>query len=79
MRRPRAEVVPLIESTAIRAGSSVRAALQVTLPEGLHTQSDKPRDPTVIPTVLTVDVPAAALWTGALATERSGNHRDDTF
>ena len=25
-------------------------------PEGLHTQSNKPRDPTLIPTVLTVDV-----------------------
>ena len=28
LRRPRAEIVPLIESTAVRAGTSVRAALQ---------------------------------------------------
>ncbi len=62
LRRPRAEVSPLIESTAVRAGSSVRAALQVTLPEGLHTQSNKPRDPTLIPTVLTIDVPAGITW-----------------
>src|SRR5262249_57304511 len=62
LRRPRAEIVPLVESTAVRAGTSVRAALQVTLPEGLHTQSNKPRDPTLIPTVLTVDAPAGVTW-----------------
>src|SRR5262249_33092603 len=38
------------------------AALQVTLPEGLHTQSNAPRDPTLIPTVLTVDAPAGVTW-----------------
>jgi thioredoxin:protein disulfide reductase len=61
-RRPRAEVVPLVESTTVRAGSSVRAALQVTLPEGLHTQSNKPRDETLIPTVLSLDLPAGVTW-----------------
>ena len=34
------------------AGQTVHVALQVSLPEGLHTQSNKPRDPTLIPTVL---------------------------
>ena len=62
LRRPRAEISPLIETTAVRAGGSVRAALQVTLPEGLHTQSNKPRDPTLIPTVLTIDTPAGVTW-----------------
>ena len=62
LRRPRAEVVPLIESTAVRAGSGVRAALQVTLPEGLHTQSNRPRDPNLIPTVLAIDLPAGITW-----------------
>ena len=62
LRRPRAEISPLVESPTLRAGSSVRLALQVTLPEGLHTQSNKPRDPTLIPTVLTVDVPAGITW-----------------
>ena len=42
----------------VRAGAKVRLALKVALPEGLHTQSDKPRDPTLIPTVLTIDAPA---------------------
>jgi cytochrome c biogenesis protein CcdA/thiol-disulfide isomerase/thioredoxin len=36
----------------------VRLALKVSLPEGLHTQSNKPLDPTLIPTVLTIDAPA---------------------
>jgi thioredoxin:protein disulfide reductase len=56
LERPKAEVTPLVEGTA-RAGSSVRVALKVSLPEGLHTQSNKPRDPTLIPTKLTVDAP----------------------
>ena len=62
LRRPRAEISPLVESPTLRAGNSVRLALQVTLPEGLHTQSNKPRDPTLIPTVLSVDVPAGITW-----------------
>ena len=55
--RPRAEVTPLIETDGAAAGTSVRVALKVSLPEGLHTQSDRPRDPTLIPTVITVDAP----------------------
>ena len=34
-------------------GSTARLALQVTLPEGFHVQSNAPRDPSLIPTVLT--------------------------
>ncbi len=30
----------------------------MVLPEGLHTQSNKPRDPNLIPTELTIDAPA---------------------
>jgi hypothetical protein len=56
-RRPRAELTPLLEGTA-KAGAPVRAALKVVLPEGLHTQSNKPRDPNLIPTELTIDAPA---------------------
>ena len=55
--RPKADVAPLVEGPA-RAGSPVRVALEVTLPEGLHTQSNKPRDPLLIPTTLTIDAPA---------------------
>src|SRR3984893_3944659 len=56
--RPKAEMTPLVESDGVRAGAPVRVALRVALPEGLHTQSDRPRDPNLIPTVLTIDLPA---------------------
>jgi thiol:disulfide interchange protein DsbD len=58
MRRPKAEVAPYTAATTIAAGSTTRVALTVTLPEGLHVQSDAPRDPSLIPTVLTVEAPA---------------------
>ena len=32
--------------------------MQVSLPEAFHIQSNKPRDPALIPTVLTIDAPA---------------------
>jgi len=54
--RPKADVVPLVEGPA-RAGSTARLALKVSVPEGLHTQSNKPRDPLLIPTTLKIDVP----------------------
>jgi thiol:disulfide interchange protein DsbD len=57
LRRPRAEVTPLVEGTA-RPGGPARVALKVTVPEGLHTQSNKPRDPNLIPTELSIDAPA---------------------
>ena len=56
LRRPKADVVPLVEGQ-VHAGSEARVALKVSLPEGLHTQSNKPRDPTLIPTVLAIDAP----------------------
>ncbi len=58
LRRPQADVTPLVEKAGVRPGEAVRLALQVSLPEGLHTQSDKPSDPSLIPTVLTIDAPA---------------------
>ena len=58
MTRPRAQVTPLVETESIAPGSTVRVALQVSLPEGLHTQSNKPRDPLLIPTEITIDAPS---------------------
>ena len=55
--RPRAELRPLIETDGARAGQTVRVAVKVRLPETLHVQSDQPRDPSLIPTVLSVDPP----------------------
>ena len=56
VQRPRAEVTPLAEPRAANA-STVRVGLKVSVPEGLHTQSNKPRDPNLIPTELQVDAP----------------------
>jgi thioredoxin:protein disulfide reductase len=58
--RPRAEITPLVQGPA-HPGSFARVALKVTLPEGLHTQSNKPREQAFIPTVLTLDPPAGII------------------
>ena len=55
LKRIPAELVAIVESDGVHAGTTVRAALQVTLPEGFHVQSNKPRDPSLIATELTVD------------------------
>jgi thiol:disulfide interchange protein DsbD len=57
LRRPKADVTPIVEG-AVRPGSTARVALKVSVPEGLHTQSNQPRDPNLIPTELNVDTPA---------------------
>jgi cytochrome c biogenesis protein CcdA/thiol-disulfide isomerase/thioredoxin len=57
-RPPQATIAPFVEANGVRPGSPIRVALTVTLPEGLHVQSDTPRDPSLIPTVLTIDAPA---------------------
>lgn len=57
-KRPRVELTAAIDTTPIRPGTSVRLLLKVRLPAGVHVQSDKPRDPSLIPTVLTVKPPA---------------------
>ncbi|HEY7287485.1 MAG TPA: thioredoxin family protein [Vicinamibacterales bacterium] len=55
-QRPRATVTPFAEARAANA-STVKVGLKVSVPEGLHTQSNKPRDPNLIPTELQVDAP----------------------
>jgi DsbC/DsbD-like thiol-disulfide interchange protein len=57
-QRPRAEVTPAVETTPVRAGSVARLSLRVRLPKNIHVQSNKPRDPSLIPTVLTIEAPA---------------------
>src|SRR5262249_55334606 len=56
IKRPRAEVTPLV-ARAAHSGETARVALKVSLPEGLHTQSNKPRDENLIPTELSVTAP----------------------
>lgn len=55
--RPRAEVTPVVESTPARAGETARLSLRVRLPAEVHVQAHEPRDPSLIPTVLTVEAP----------------------
>ena len=57
LRGVKAEVTPLLDSDGVHAGDTVRGALTVTLPEGFHVQSNKPRDPDLIATELSVDAP----------------------
>src|SRR5918994_4842979 len=52
---PRAKITPIVEAHSVAPGARTRLALEVSLPPKLHTQADKPRDPLLIPTVLTVD------------------------
>lgn len=58
LRRPKAEVTAVAEHDRVLAGRRARLALRVALPEALHVQSDAPRDPSLIPTVLTVEAPS---------------------
>jgi cytochrome c biogenesis protein CcdA len=51
-----AELAPVVESD-VPAGSGVRAAVQVRVPEGYHLQSNAPRDPSLIPTMLVFETP----------------------
>jgi DsbC/DsbD-like thiol-disulfide interchange protein len=56
-RRPVAEVAPRVDTKAPRPGATIRLVAHVRLPEGLHVQSNKPRDPDLIPTDLSVEPP----------------------
>ena len=52
-----ADLAPIVETETITPGSEVHVALQVTLPEGFHMNSNKPRDPLLIPVVLSIPGP----------------------
>ena len=53
-----ATLTTLLDADGVRAGTSVRAVAKVVLPpdwKGLHTNANKPRDPSLIPTELTLE------------------------
>lgn len=58
MMRPRADVTPRVDTAEVRAGRPVDLSVRVQLPDTLHVQANAPRDPSLIPTVLTIDAPA---------------------
>ncbi len=65
----KADLVPLVETDTVTPGSDVRVALEVHLPEGYHMNSNKPRDPMLIPVVLTVPSPDQSLPAGITVSE----------
>jgi DsbC/DsbD-like thiol-disulfide interchange protein len=56
-RQAQAELTPVVQRQAIQPGQTVIVELEVELPRDIHVQSDEPRDPFVIPTVLTFTLP----------------------
>jgi thioredoxin:protein disulfide reductase len=65
LRRPRAELTPVNAADGVHPGSTIRVALQVALPDkSLHVQSDQPKDPSFIPTLLSVNPPAGLVVRG---------------
>jgi thiol:disulfide interchange protein DsbD len=57
-RLPYAEATAVAVGESVRAGTTVRLRLQVKVAPGFHIQSDRPRDPSLIPLTLTIDAPA---------------------
>jgi len=58
VRRPTAEVATRVETKAPKPGTTVRLIARVRLPQGLHVQSNKPREAGLIPTEVTLTPPA---------------------
>jgi len=58
LRPPRAEVAPLVERDGVEPGGTVRVALSALLPEGLHANSNRPRDPLLIAMEVMPEPPA---------------------
>ncbi len=56
--RPKASFTVVADADGVRPGGNVRLALRVSLPEGVHVQSNQPRDPLLIATAVTPTLPA---------------------
>ena len=57
MLRPDIRVAATPIAGPVKAGGTVTVRLSVRLPQDVHVQSDKPRDPSLIPTALTLIPP----------------------
>jgi thiol:disulfide interchange protein len=51
--QPKVDVTPLVETDPAARGADLHLALTVQIPKGYHTNSNKPRDPNLIPVTLT--------------------------
>ena len=58
VQRPVIQVTAAPAEVEAKAGETIALRLSVRLPPDVHVQSDKPRDPSVIPTALTLTPPA---------------------
>ena len=58
MQRPDIKVTAAPIAAPVKAGGTVTLRLSVRLPQDVHVQADKPRDPSLIPTALTLVPPA---------------------
>jgi thiol:disulfide interchange protein DsbD len=63
-RLPYAEATAVAVVEPVRAGTTALVRLQVKVAKGFHIQSDKPRDPSLIPLTLTIDAPAGVSVSG---------------
>jgi Disulphide bond corrector protein DsbC len=54
-------VTPVLNAADVKPGSTVAVLLKVKLPKGVHVQADKPKDPSLIATALTIDPPAGVV------------------
>lgn len=57
MRKIIAEFAPMAETDAVHPDGTVRAVVTVTLPKTFHMQSDAPRNPLLVATALTLQLP----------------------
>jgi DsbC/DsbD-like thiol-disulfide interchange protein len=64
--RPKVGMTPLAEADGVYPGSAIKVALQIALPDGVHMQSNKPRDPLLIPTRITAAPPVGILASDVL-------------
>ena len=55
-------VQPVAEKASVAAGETLRLALDVKVPPGLHLQADRPRDKAVIPARLALKTPTGVVF-----------------
>jgi DsbC/DsbD-like thiol-disulfide interchange protein len=55
--RPRAALRPATSEVTLAPGASADLVLEVSMPPEVHVQAHQPKDPLLIPTVLTVEPP----------------------
>jgi DsbC/DsbD-like thiol-disulfide interchange protein len=77
LSRPKADLQPLVAGP-VHPGGHARLALRVSLPEGLHTQSNKPRQAYLIATVLTFQPTSGVavdeiVWPASTDLRQAGN------